>query len=111
MNALSYFAPAFFMFTVHIAMGAFRIDVLERYLGKTVSANVLDFFVFTMDFIYVMMIAGVVFYSLHFKSNNKYFVPLIYTVSTVFGIFMFIIMGVLAVDIIRGLVNGSACKQ
>jgi chitin synthase len=28
MNALSYFAPAFFMFTVHIAMGAFRIDVL-----------------------------------------------------------------------------------
>jgi len=38
MNALSYFAPAFFMFTVHIAMGAFRIDVLERYVGQTIGA-------------------------------------------------------------------------
>ena len=111
MNALSYFAPAFFMFTVHIAMGAFRIDVLERYLGATVGASVLDFFVFTMDFIYVMMISAIIFYSLHFKSSNKCFIPLIYTVSTIFGIFMLIIMGVLSVDIIRGLIDGSSCKR
>lgn len=30
MNALSYLAPAFFLFTVHIAMEAFRADVLPN---------------------------------------------------------------------------------
>jgi len=63
-----------------------------------------------MDFIYVLMIAGIIFYSLHFKAGSSYFIPLIYTVSTIFGIFMLIIMGVLAVDIIRGLIDNSSCN-
>lgn len=28
MNSLAYFAPSFFLFTVHIAMDAFRADIL-----------------------------------------------------------------------------------
>ena len=108
MNALSYFSPSFFMFTVHIAMEAFRQDVLTIWLSNAVSTNVLDFFVLTMDFIYVMMLSGVIFFSLHFKNNSKYFKPFIYGVSTVFGIFMLIVMAVLFVDIVRGLVTNSA---
>ena len=33
MNALAYFAASFFVFTVHIAMKAFREDVLDRYVN------------------------------------------------------------------------------
>jgi hypothetical protein len=109
MNALAYLAPAFFMFTMHIAMGAFRLDVLERYLGKTVGTNALDYFVYTMDFIYALMVVSIVFFSLNFKNTSKYFIPLIYTVSTVLGIFIWIIMFVLIVDIIRGLIGDSSC--
>ena len=60
-----------------------------------------------MDFIYVMMLCGIIFFSIHFKNGSKYYKPFIYGVSTVFGIFMIIVMGVLLVDIIRGLVTGS----
>lgn len=105
MNGLAYLAPAFFMFTMHIAIVAFRLDVLERFLGNTVGPRALDYFVYAMDFIYALMVSGIVFYSLHFKNNSKYFIPLIYTVSTVLGIFIWIIMLVLLVDIIRGLVG------
>ena len=109
MNALAYLAPAFFMFTMHIAMQAFRLDVLEKYLGKTVGTNFLDYFVYTMDFIYALMVGGIIFFSLHFKNTSKYFVPLIYTVSTVLGVFIWIIMLVLITDIIRGLSSDSNC--
>ena len=33
MNALAYFAPSLFLFTVHIAMQAFRADVLPNVLS------------------------------------------------------------------------------
>ena len=108
MNALSYFAPSFFIFTVHIAMQAFRQDVLNGFI--LASTAFLDFFVFTMDMIVVLLIGIVIFYSLHFKNNNKYFKPVIYASSTIFGILMLIVMGVLLVDIIRGLLHGTTCK-
>lgn len=63
-----------------------------------------------MDFIYVMMLSGVIFFSIHFKNGSPYFKPFIYGVSTVFGIFMLIVMAVLFVDIVRGLVSGSTRK-
>jgi chitin synthase len=108
MNSMSYFSPALFMFTVHIAIQAFRYDVLSRWLSSAISPDVLDFFVYTVDFIYVMMISSIIFYSLHFKNNVKEFKYKIYLVSTVFGIFMLIIMGVLLVDIVSGLINNSS---
>jgi len=36
MNSLSYFAPSFFFFTVHIAMEAFRADVLTKVLAGNI---------------------------------------------------------------------------
>ena len=97
------------MYTVHIAIQAFRYDVLTRWLATTVSSSVLDYFVFTVDFIYVMMISGIIFYSLHFKNNFKEFKAKIYLVSTVFGIFMLVVMGILLVDIVKGLISNSTC--
>jgi hypothetical protein len=37
MNSLAYFAPALFLFTVHIAMEAFRADVLTYFLGNVIE--------------------------------------------------------------------------
>ena len=109
MNSLSYFSPSFFLFTVHIAMEAFRQDVLQKYLSSTVSSQVLDFFVLSIDFIYVMLVMSIVFYSLHLNNNHKRFKPYIYGVSTLFGVFMVVVFVVLFVDIIRGLIGGSEC--
>lgn len=33
MNSLAYFAPSFFLFTIHIATDAFRTDVLNHALS------------------------------------------------------------------------------
>ena len=107
MNAFAYFSPSFFLFTVHIAMQAFRQDVLQKYLSATVSAPVLDFFVLTMDFLYVLLLMTIIFFSLHLNSNHKKFKPYIYGVSTLFGVFMVIVFVVLFVDIIRGLLGGT----
>jgi hypothetical protein len=85
--------------------------VLERWLATSVTSQTLDWFIYTIDFIYAMMIAGIIFSSLHFKSNSKFFKPMIYMVSTVFGIFMIIVTGVLVVDIVRGLTTNSTCSH
>jgi hypothetical protein len=114
MNALSYFAPSFFLFTVHIAMDAFRQDVLSKLLTGVIndsnnSSQVYNAFVITIDFIYVMLLTSVVFYSLHLTNNHKRFKPYIYAVSTLFGLFMIIVFIVLAVDVIRGLFDNASC--
>lgn len=114
MNSLSYFAPAFFLFTVHIAMEAFRQGVIVPFLeGEGVadvnSSKFLRAFVYTIDFIYVILLMTLVFYSLHFKSNDKYFMPYIYGISTIFGLFMVAVFAVLTVDIFNGFIYGDAC--
>ena len=113
MNSLSYFAPAFFLFTVHIAMDAFRSDVLTKVLNGVVtspdSSQFYNAFVYTMDFIYVLLIMTIVFMSLHLTNRHKRFVPYIYGVSTLFGLFMVCVFAVLAVDIFRGLINNDSC--
>lgn len=63
-----------------------------------------------MDFIYVLLLLTLVFYSLHLKNNDKHFKPYIYGVSTLFGLFMLAVFIVLAVDLFRGLIYGSACN-
>lgn len=60
-----------------------------------------------MDFIYVMLIGSIIFFSLHLKSADSKFKPYIYAVSTILGIFMLCVMGVLLVDVFRGLINND----
>lgn len=115
MNGLSYFAPAFFLFTVHIAMDAFRADVLVKVLGGMVADDLANSqfynaFVYTMDFIYVLLIMTIVFMSLHLTNRHKRFIPYIYGVSTLFGLFMVCVFVVLVVDILRGLINNETCN-
>ena len=114
MNGLSYFSPAFFLFTVHIAMEAFRADVLTKVLNGVVDnpngSQFYNAFVFTMDFIYVLLIMTIIFMSLHLNHKHKRFIPYVYGISTLFGIFMACVFIVLVVDIFRGLISQETCN-
>ena len=98
MNILAYIAPSLFFFTIHIAMFAFRNDVLSglNLLGPTFY----DAFVYTIDFIYIMNFFGLVFFSMHLTSKNTKFMPYIYIASTVFGLFSLIIFIILTYDLV-----------
>ena len=115
MNGLAYFAPAFFLFTVHIAMDAFRSDVLVKLLNGVVGdpnhSQFFNSFVYTIDFIYVLLIMTIVFFSLHLTNRHKKFMPYIYGISTLFGLFMVCVFLVLTVDIFRGLLNNDTCNH
>jgi len=63
-----------------------------------------------MDFIYVMLVGSVIFFSLHLTNSNKKFKPYIYAVSTLFGLFSIAVFGVLVVDVFRGLIDRTACN-
>ena len=104
MNMLSYIAPSIFLFTVHIAMEVIRSDLLPkifRGLEENQDSVYYSAFVYTMDFFYVMLIGTITFFSINFGHNEKRFRPYIYAVSTIFGIFQFIVVIVLAADLIR----------
>ena len=114
MNTLAYFAPAFFLFTVHIAMDAFRSDILSTLfagiIGDPNNSPILLNFVYFMDFIYVMLVGSILYYSLHLANSNKHYKPYIYAISTLFGLFAITVFIVLAVDVFRGLIDNSQCK-
>lgn len=114
MNSFAYLAPSLFLFTVDIAMQAFRADILSKILGGVVPDStdnqLYNAFVYTIDFIYVLLIMSIVFFSLHLTNGNKKFKPYLYAVSTIFGIFSIIVFIVLFVDVIRGLLDSSACN-
>lgn len=52
-----------------------------------------------------MLVGSIIFFSLHLTNNNKKFKPYIYAVSTIFGIFAIAVFSILAVDVIRGLID------
>jgi hypothetical protein len=114
MNALSYFAPSFYLFTVHIAMDAFRQDVLIMLLTDIIPdpyhSEFYNAFVYTMDFIYTILLMSIIFLSLHMNNKDENFIPYIYLVSTIYGVFMLVVMGVLLTDLIRGLISPQNCK-
>lgn len=68
-------------------------------------------FVYLMDFIYVMLVLTVIYYSLHLTHGAKHFKPYIYAVSTLFGLFAVAVFLVLAVDVFRGLIDNAQCKH
>ena len=115
MNSLAYFAPSFFLFTVHIAMDSFRADILTTVflgvIGDAKNSEILNSFVYTIDFIYVMLIGSIIYYSLHLTNGSKHFKPYIYAVSTIFGIFAISVFVVLAVDVFRGLIDNTTCNN
>lgn len=109
MNSLSYFSVSFYLFTVHIAMESFRDDVLVNVLQNVIkdpnNSELLNAFVYTIDFLYAVLLLTIIFYSLNMKSDHPKFKYYIYAVSTLLGLFMLAVIAVLLVDTVRGLLN------
>lgn len=116
MNMLAFVSPALFLFTVHIAMFAFR-DWFFGYILNSITSTTFqttefyNSFVFVMDFIYVMLMLGLVFKSMHFTHREEKFIPFVYGMSTVMGMFSIAVFLVLLVDMIRGIVDTFACTD
>ncbi len=107
MSSLSYFSPSFYLFGLHLAMDALRSELLTLVFGSSVpdlnNSSFYKGFVGTIDFVYVLLIFSAVFFSLYLTNNNKKFRHLIYTISTLLGIFSILVMVILLFDIIKGL--------
>lgn len=116
MNALSFISPALFMYTIHIAMYTFQTNVIVTVLQQlgvvsdTQEANqnqVIGVFVYTIDFIYVMIFLGLIFYSMHLTNREARFKTFFYGISTVYGLFSLAVFGVMLFDIISGFASGK----
>lgn len=71
MNILAFISPALFLFTVHVAMYAFRDYFFFGFLdeinyGDFSNTEFFNGFVYVIDFIYIMLMFGFIFYSMHF---------------------------------------------
>ena len=116
MNMLAYIAPALFLFTIHIAMQAFQSDVIIPTLfdlGIVKSKEMTpinQIFVYLIDFLYVMVFLGLVFFSTHLTNRHPKFKPFIYGSSTLYGIFSLIIIVVFTYDIVRGFLGDDSCN-
>ena len=62
-----------------------------------------------MDFIYVILMSSVIVYTLHITKEHYRFTSYIYLVSTLLGLFMIAVLGVIGTDIIRGLFFSETC--
>jgi hypothetical protein len=86
------------------------VKVLNGTVNNPNDSEFYNAFVYTMDFIYVVLMLSIVFFSLHLQSTAKKFKTFLYGVSTVLGIFSIAVFIVLLVDVLRGLINESGCK-
>jgi hypothetical protein len=108
MNMLAFISPALFLFTVHIAVTVFRYDVMTAVLednpvvAPLVSDGLYNILVFIIDFIYIMLYLGLIFFSMHLTNKDKRFIPYVYITSTMLGLLSWAIFIVLFIDIIRG---------
>lgn len=62
-----------------------------------------------MDFIYVMLMLGLVFKSMHFTHRTERFIPYIYIMSTIMGMFSIAVFIVLFYDMILGIIDSILC--
>lgn len=107
MNVLGYVSPSLFLFTVSIAMQVFVTDVLNGALAAFIPSAISDAFVYIINFVYIITTAGLIFYSMNLTNRDKKFIPFVYGVSTMLGLFSLAAFAILIVDIIRG---SDSCK-
>ena len=63
-----------------------------------------------MDWIYVMFVLTMIFFSIHLTNSNARYKPYIYAISTLFGLFGLMVFLVLTIDVVRGLSDSEQCK-
>jgi cellulose synthase/poly-beta-1,6-N-acetylglucosamine synthase-like glycosyltransferase len=112
MNMMAFVAPAIFLFTIHVAMSAFRdwffFDLMKTIIGFSTN-ELYNSFVYVIDFIYILIMLAFVFKSMHFTHRTERFIPFTYIVSTIMGIFSIIVFIVLITDMLNGMIDAAKC--
>ena len=110
MNMLGFIAPGFFMFSISVAMEVVRADIFAKYLSELFaeSGEIFKAFVFTVNFSYVMLILGLVYFSINLNNRNEKFAKYVYAVSNILGTMSVVMMTILIVDLVRGLSQNSS---
>jgi hypothetical protein len=116
MNIIGFVAPAIFMFTIHIAMSAFRdwffgTVLQDMAFGELQTSEFYSSFIYVMDFIYIMLMLAFIFKSMHFTHRTEKFIPFAYIMSTIMGIFSVIVLIVLISDMIQGIIDSYRCYR
>jgi hypothetical protein len=62
-----------------------------------------------MDFIYIISMLGLVLKSMHFTHRTEQFLPFIYGISTVMGLFSIAVFTVLFIDMAQGIADSIKC--
>ena len=82
------------------------VSFLEGTLKQ--DSQIYNAFVYTINFIYAMLIFGLIYFSMNLTNRNERFVRFVYSVSTFLGMISIIMLIILVVDLIRGLGRGSS---
>ena len=113
-NLLVYLAPALLLFTFHLTMQTIRqqylIDIFAIDNPSSLGSVIYTTFVNIMDFFYIVMFCGVVFFSIHLTHGSKSFIYYIYFFSTVYGVFSLTTFIVILIDIAKGFSGLNSCK-
>lgn len=90
-------------------MQTFKDAILVNILSQFINPNsqIYDGFVSTIIFIYIVMIGGLIFYSMNLTNKNTKFMSFVYKVSTALGIFSLIIFIILLIDVVNGIFSQS----
>lgn len=83
--------------------------IQDTYLMKLFQPNVNYYFTVHLtkliDLVYILLIIGVIFYSISLNYTQKTFKKFLYFASTILGLMSLVISGLLISDIILGLMN------
>jgi len=113
MNFLVYFSPSLLLFTFHLTMETIRIDYLGSILSletKGIGNVIYNTFTNIIDFIYALILGGIIFFSLHLTNNNKRYIYYIYLFSSLFGIFALVTFLIFFIDVIKSFAGSDASK-
>lgn len=113
-NFLVYFAPALMLFTFHLTMQTVRedylIDVFAIESATGLGSIIYGTFVNITDFVYVLILFAIIFFSIHLTHTNKKYIYFIYFFSTIFGLFSLATFIIFFIDVIKGFAGLDTCK-
>jgi hypothetical protein len=74
----------------------------------TDTSEIFKAFVYTINFVYALLIMGLIYFSINLNNRNDKFVKYVYALSTILGTMSVVMMVILVVDLARGLTQGSS---
>jgi hypothetical protein len=110
-NSVTYFAPSFFLITLHISLRAFYTSAFGNLFNSNfLVTKFLPQFINFMDYTYTIIILSLIYFSITLNYNNKYFKRHIYFASAILGFFGLIVFTIMLLSIFNQSSFLNPCK-